>query len=230
MTSSSTCPRAALGERSGGPARPGAAGAPARRAVPRRVLRRADAGRTPRRAGRGRSRADRRPVPPRPADGRDPGPRRAPPARGLRAAGGRQPDAGGRPTRSPQRSSATSARWARRTRSRTAPSAAAATSFQEAMRLYSSAFPPRTGRVRATFELVFLTGWAPDDSQPKPLRPGSATTRLADALGRDRAARRATRCGGRAIDLGGNGYMSDTTTTFPGPDGTDDDAGCPIAA
>ncbi|MEP6068311.1 MAG: SAM-dependent methyltransferase, partial [Paracoccaceae bacterium] len=28
-----------------------------------------------------------------------------------------------------------------------------------------------------------LTGWAPDDSQPQPLRPGSATQRLADALG-----------------------------------------------
>ncbi len=35
----------------------------------------------------------------------------------------------------------------------------------------------------ATFELVFLTGWAPDDNQPRPLRPGSANTRLADALG-----------------------------------------------
>lgn len=38
-------------------------------------------------------------------------------------------------------------------------------------------------RIPATFELIFLTGWAPDESQPKPLRPGSATTRLADALG-----------------------------------------------
>ncbi|MBT3809969.1 MAG: hypothetical protein HOF99_10755, partial [Rhodospirillaceae bacterium] len=34
----------------------------------------------------------------------------------------------------------------------------------------------------ATFELFFLTGWAPDASQPKPLRPGSADSRLADAL------------------------------------------------
>lgn len=39
------------------------------------------------------------------------------------------------------------------------------------------------GRIPATFELIFLTGWAPDDSQPQPLRPGSATTRLAAALG-----------------------------------------------
>lgn len=40
------------------------------------------------------------------------------------------------------------------------------------------------GRVRATFDVVFLTGWAPDASQPKPLRPGSAAARLADALGK----------------------------------------------
>lgn len=39
------------------------------------------------------------------------------------------------------------------------------------------------GRVPATFEIITLTGWAPSESQPKPLRPGSATTRLADALG-----------------------------------------------
>ncbi|SDN81852.1 Methyltransferase domain-containing protein [Lutimaribacter pacificus] len=39
------------------------------------------------------------------------------------------------------------------------------------------------GRITETFELVVLTGWAPDDSQPQPLRPGSARTRLADALG-----------------------------------------------
>lgn len=57
--------------------------------------------------------------------------------------------------------------------------------FDEAERLYSSAFPAENGRITATFELVFLTGWAPDESQPKPLRPGSATARLADALGAD---------------------------------------------
>jgi SAM-dependent methyltransferase len=39
------------------------------------------------------------------------------------------------------------------------------------------------GKVRATFEVVTLTGWVPHDSQQKPLRPGSAKTRLADALG-----------------------------------------------
>ncbi|SIO19565.1 SAM-dependent methyltransferase [Vannielia litorea] len=39
------------------------------------------------------------------------------------------------------------------------------------------------GRIRAMFETVFLTGWSPGPDQPQPLRPGSALTRLADALG-----------------------------------------------
>jgi len=39
------------------------------------------------------------------------------------------------------------------------------------------------GRVTARFDLIFLAGWAPAPGQPRPLRPGSATTRLADALG-----------------------------------------------
>lgn len=37
-------------------------------------------------------------------------------------------------------------------------------------------------RLMATFEIIFMTGWAPDSSQPQPLRPGSASARLADAL------------------------------------------------
>ncbi len=41
------------------------------------------------------------------------------------------------------------------------------------------------GRIPATFEMVVLTGWAPHPDQPQPLRPGSATTRLADALGQN---------------------------------------------
>jgi SAM-dependent methyltransferase len=49
--------------------------------------------------------------------------------------------------------------------------------------VYEEAFADGDGRVRATFELVTLTAWAPADSQPKPLRPGSAKARLADALG-----------------------------------------------
>jgi SAM-dependent methyltransferase len=39
------------------------------------------------------------------------------------------------------------------------------------------------GRVAASFEIVTMTAWAPHESQPKPLRPGSASARLADALG-----------------------------------------------
>ena len=39
------------------------------------------------------------------------------------------------------------------------------------------------GRMMAKFELALLTGWAPSKTQQKPLRPGSATTRLADFLG-----------------------------------------------
>ena len=49
--------------------------------------------------------------------------------------------------------------------------------------LYASHFAGPDGRIEASFEFVFLTGWAPSDSQPKPLRPGSAARRLADALG-----------------------------------------------
>jgi NADH dehydrogenase [ubiquinone] 1 alpha subcomplex assembly factor 5 len=49
--------------------------------------------------------------------------------------------------------------------------------------IYAGRHPGPKGGIIATFELVTLTGWAPDPSQPKPLRPGSATTRLADALG-----------------------------------------------
>lgn len=52
-----------------------------------------------------------------------------------------------------------------------------------ACEVYSETFATPDGRVPATFELLTLTGWAPDESQPKPLRPGSATARLADALG-----------------------------------------------
>ena len=39
------------------------------------------------------------------------------------------------------------------------------------------------GKFPATFEIVFLTGWSPHESQPRPLAPGSAKARLADALG-----------------------------------------------
>ncbi|MBX6426784.1 MAG: methyltransferase domain-containing protein [Variibacter sp.] len=49
--------------------------------------------------------------------------------------------------------------------------------------VYAARFSDADGRVRATFEVVWLSGWAPHPSQQKPLRPGSAAARLADALG-----------------------------------------------
>ena len=48
--------------------------------------------------------------------------------------------------------------------------------------IYAERFSDPDGRVRATFEIVWLSGWAPHESQQQPLKPGSATTRLADAL------------------------------------------------
>jgi hypothetical protein len=49
--------------------------------------------------------------------------------------------------------------------------------------IYGERFADADGRVRATFEIVWLSGWAPHESQQQPLRPGSARQRLADALG-----------------------------------------------
>ncbi len=48
--------------------------------------------------------------------------------------------------------------------------------------IYRDRFSDPDGRVRATFEIVTATGWAPHESQQKPLKPGSAKARLADAL------------------------------------------------
>lgn len=54
--------------------------------------------------------------------------------------------------------------------------------FPEAERIYREAFATEDGRLPATFELIGLTGWAPHPDQQQPLRPGSAMSRLADAL------------------------------------------------
>jgi NADH dehydrogenase [ubiquinone] 1 alpha subcomplex assembly factor 5 len=53
----------------------------------------------------------------------------------------------------------------------------------KAAALYAAQFGGTDGRVTASFQIITLTAWAPHESQPKPLRPGSATARLADALG-----------------------------------------------
>ena len=55
--------------------------------------------------------------------------------------------------------------------------------LMRAMAVYADRFSDPDGRVRATFDLVWLSGWAPHESQQKPLKPGSARARLADALG-----------------------------------------------
>jgi SAM-dependent methyltransferase len=49
--------------------------------------------------------------------------------------------------------------------------------------IYAERFADPDGRLRATFEIAWLSGWAPHESQQKPLKPGSAARRLADALG-----------------------------------------------
>lgn len=54
--------------------------------------------------------------------------------------------------------------------------------FFLAAEIYAERFSDSDGRIRASFPIVHLSGWAPDESQQKPLRPGSAKTRLADAL------------------------------------------------
>ncbi len=49
--------------------------------------------------------------------------------------------------------------------------------------IYADRFADADGRLRASFEIIWLSGWAPHESQQKPLKPGSAAQRLADALG-----------------------------------------------
>jgi SAM-dependent methyltransferase len=55
--------------------------------------------------------------------------------------------------------------------------------LERAESIYRERHATPDGRITATFEFVFMSGWAPDPSQQKPLKPGSAARRLADALG-----------------------------------------------
>ena len=55
----------------------------------------------------------------------------------------------------------------------------------ETVRLYEKRHAIAQGRVRASFEVLYLSGWAPAATQQQPLRPGQAKLRLADALGGD---------------------------------------------
>jgi len=52
-----------------------------------------------------------------------------------------------------------------------------------ALALYQERFGLPNGRVRATFEIITLTAWAPHESQQQPLQPGTAKVRLAQVLG-----------------------------------------------
>lgn len=56
------------------------------------------------------------------------------------------------------------------------------TLFAKANEIYQQNFSEPDGKIQATFEVIFLLGWAPHESQQKPLRPGSAKNRMADAL------------------------------------------------
>lgn len=54
--------------------------------------------------------------------------------------------------------------------------------FERAGEIYAEEHADPDGRIRATFSILWMSGWAPDASQPKPLRPGSATVSLKDVL------------------------------------------------
>ncbi len=54
--------------------------------------------------------------------------------------------------------------------------------FMRAAELYAEKYSDADGRIRATFSIIYVSGWAPHESQQKPLKPGSAKVRLADAL------------------------------------------------
>lgn len=54
--------------------------------------------------------------------------------------------------------------------------------FLRMAQIYAERFSDSDGRIRATFDVVWLSGWAPHESQQKPLKPGSAKMSLADAV------------------------------------------------
>lgn len=53
----------------------------------------------------------------------------------------------------------------------------------EAAAVYASEFSDPDGRIRATLEIIWMSGWAPHENQQKPLKPGSAQVNLKDVLG-----------------------------------------------
>lgn len=54
--------------------------------------------------------------------------------------------------------------------------------FEKAEEIYKARYTGPDGRIEASFEIIYLTGWAPHESQQQPLRPGSAAEKLADHL------------------------------------------------
>lgn len=54
--------------------------------------------------------------------------------------------------------------------------------FKRVNEVYADRFSDPDGRIRASFTIIYLAGWKPHQSQQKPLKPGSAKTRLSDAL------------------------------------------------
>lgn len=54
--------------------------------------------------------------------------------------------------------------------------------FDRAANIYAADHADEGGRIKASFEILYLTGWRPDASQQQPLKPGSAQNRLAEAL------------------------------------------------
>ena len=69
-------------------------------------------------------------------------------------------------------------------RSRTIPPRAL---FFRAAELYAQRYGDPDGRVRATFKVIYLSGWSPHESQQKPLKPGSAEVSLTKVLGQDKS-------------------------------------------
>ena len=61
--------------------------------------------------------------------------------------------------------------------------------FTRAAEIYASRFADNDGRIRATFELISISGWVPHPSQQKPMKPGSAKIHLADALNKSKTGR-----------------------------------------
>lgn len=54
--------------------------------------------------------------------------------------------------------------------------------FLRAAEIYAERYSDPDGRIRATFSVIYVSGWAPHESQQQPLKPGTAKARLADAL------------------------------------------------